>query len=105
MQTTQLVSRATPSLLGPTLIEFGTDEQKARFLPAIRTVDELWCQGYSEPGVGSDLAAVSTRAVLDEAANEWVVDGQKVWTSWAQKSDWIFIIARIEPGSSRHQDR
>lgn len=97
----ETVNHLGEQLLGPTLIEFGTDEQKARFLPKIRAVDELWCQGYSEPGAGSDLAAVSTRAVLD--ANEWVVDGQKVWTSWAQKSDWIFVIARTEPGSSRHK--
>ena len=94
------VNHLGEQLLGPTLIEFGTDEQKARFLPGIRTVDELWCQGYSEPGAGSDLAAVSTRAALE--GDEWVVDGQKVWTSWAHKSDWIFVIARTEPGSSRH---
>ena len=99
----ELVNHVGEHLLGPTLIEFGTDEQKERFLPRIRTADELWCQGYSEPGAGSDLAAVSTRAALDEAAGEWVVDGQKVWTSWAQDSDWIFVIARTEPGSSRHK--
>jgi alkylation response protein AidB-like acyl-CoA dehydrogenase len=99
----ETVNHLGEQLLGPTLIEFGTDEQKARFLPAIRTVDELWCQGYSEPGAGSDLAAVSTRAVLDAEADEWVVDGQKVWTSWAHESDWIFVIARTEPGSVRHQ--
>ena len=96
----ELVNHLGEQLLGPTLIEFGTDEQKERFLPGIRAVDELWCQGYSEPGAGSDLAAVSTRAVLD--GDEWVVDGQKVWTSWAHKADWIFVIARTEPGSSRH---
>ena len=98
----ELINHLGEQLLGPTLIELGSDEQKERFLPSIRTVDELWCQGYSEPGAGSDLAAVSTRAVLDEAADEWVVDGQKVWTSWAQEADWIFVIARTEPGSSRH---
>ena len=97
----ELVNHLGEQLLGPTLIEFGTDEQKERFLPGIRTVDELWCQGYSEPGAGSDLAAVSTRAVLD-GGDEWVIDGQKVWTSLAQDSDWIFVIARTEPGSSRH---
>ncbi|MEJ7633561.1 acyl-CoA dehydrogenase family protein [Aeromicrobium sp.] len=99
------VNHLGEQLLGPTLIEFGTDEQKARFLPGIRSVDELWCQGYSEPGAGSDLAAVSTRAVLDPGAGgagEWVVDGQKVWTSLAQESDWMFVLARTEPGSSRH---
>lgn len=96
----ETVNHLGEKLLGPTLIEFGTDEQKARFLPKIRTVDELWCQGYSEPGAGSDLAAVSTKAVVDNG--EWVVDGQKVWTSWAQESDWIFVIARTESGSARH---
>ncbi|WP_332665705.1 acyl-CoA dehydrogenase family protein [Aeromicrobium sp.] len=98
----ETVNHLGEQLLGPTLIELGTEEQKARFLPRIRAVDELWCQGYSEPGAGSDLAAVSTRAVLDEAAGEWVVDGQKVWTSLAHEADWIFVIARTEPGSSRH---
>ena len=98
----EMVNHLGEHLLGPTLIEFGTDAQKERFLPGIRTVDELWCQGYSEPGAGSDLSAVSTRAVLDEAAGEWVLDGQKVWTSWAHQSDWIFVLARSEPGSSRH---
>ena len=97
----ETVNHLGEQLLGPTLIAFGSDEQKGRFLPKIRTVDELWCQGYSEPGAGSDLAAVSTRAVLD--GDEWVVDGQKVWTSWAHESDWIFVIARTEPGSSRHK--
>jgi alkylation response protein AidB-like acyl-CoA dehydrogenase len=97
----ETVNHLGEQLLGPTLIEFGTDEQKARFLPKILAVDEQWCQGYSEPGAGSDLAAVSTKAVLD--GDEWVVDGQKVWTSWAQKADWIFVIARTEPGSSRHK--
>jgi len=96
----ELTNHLGENLLGPTLIEFGTDGQKDRFLPGIRTADELWCQGYSEPGAGSDLAAVSTRAVLE--GDEWVVDGQKVWTSWAQDSDWIFVIARTEPGSKRH---
>ena len=87
-------------LLGPTLIAFGTAEQKARFLPKIRAVEELWCQGYSEPGAGSDLAAVTTKARLD--GQHWVVDGQKVWTSMAHLSDWCFVIARTEPGSKRH---
>ncbi|MEO6471069.1 MAG: acyl-CoA dehydrogenase family protein [Aeromicrobium sp.] len=101
----ETVNHLGEQLLGPTLIEFGTDEQKARFLPKIKAVEELWCQGYSEPGAGSDLAAVSTRAVLDSGAGvagEWIVDGQKVWTSWAHESDWIFVIARTEPGSTRH---
>jgi alkylation response protein AidB-like acyl-CoA dehydrogenase len=93
-------------LLGPTLIAFGTPEQQERFLPRIRAVEELWCQGYSEPGAGSDLAAVSTRARLDPSTGsgrgEWVLDGQKVWTSLAHQADWCFVLARTEPGSQRH---
>ncbi|MFL6159158.1 MAG: acyl-CoA dehydrogenase family protein, partial [Marmoricola sp.] len=73
---------------------------KERFLPKIRAVEELWCQGYSEPNAGSDLANVATKARLD--GDQWVIDGQKVWTSLAQFADWIFVIARTEPGSQRH---
>lgn len=87
-------------LLGPTLIAHGTSAQKERFLPKIVAVEELWCQGYSEPGAGSDLAGVRTRARLD--GDQWVVDGQKVWTSNAHLSDWCFVVCRTEPGSSRH---
>ncbi|MFJ8112407.1 acyl-CoA dehydrogenase family protein [Streptomyces sp. NPDC096132] len=101
------VNHLGEELLGPTLIAFGTQEQKDRFLPAIRAVEELWCQGYSEPGAGSDLAAVSTRARLEPAAgagepDQWVIDGQKVWTSLAHLADWCFVVARTEPGSVRH---
>jgi alkylation response protein AidB-like acyl-CoA dehydrogenase len=94
------VNHLGEELLGPTLIAFGTPEQQARFLPGIRSVEELWCQGYSEPGAGSDLANVQTKARLD--GGSWVIDGQKVWTSLAQFSDWIFVLARTEPGSRRH---
>ena len=88
-------------LLGPTLIAFGTADQQARFLPPIRSVTELWCQGYSEPGAGSDLAAVATKATLD--GRDWVITGQKIWTSLAHVADWCFVLARTEPGSARSQ--
>ncbi|GAA4098987.1 acyl-CoA dehydrogenase family protein [Nocardioides kongjuensis] len=97
------VNHLGEQLLGPTLIAFGTPEQQQRFLPEIVAVRELWAQGYSEPGAGSDLANVQTRARLDEATGEWVVDGQKVWTSLAHLSDWCFVVARTEAGSQRHQ--
>ncbi len=86
-------------LLGPPLIACGTPEQQCRFLPKIAAVEELWCQGYSEPGAGSDLAAVATTATLD--GGQWVITGQKVWTSLAQVADWCFVLARTEPGSRR----
>ncbi|WP_372729051.1 acyl-CoA dehydrogenase family protein [Nocardioides sp.] len=94
------VNHLGEELLGPTLIAFGTEEQKRRFLPPIVAVEELWCQGYSEPGAGSDLANVQTKARLE--GDQWVIDGQKVWTSNAHTSDWIFVVARTEPGSQRH---
>ncbi|WP_182523561.1 acyl-CoA dehydrogenase family protein [Nocardioides dongkuii] len=94
------VNHLGEELLGPTLIAFGTPEQQQRFLPKIVAVEELWAQGYSEPGAGSDLANVQTKARLD--GDQWVVDGQKVWTSNAHFSQWIFVIARTEPGSQRH---
>jgi alkylation response protein AidB-like acyl-CoA dehydrogenase len=88
------------TLLGPTLIAFGSDAQKRRFLPRIVSGDEIWCQGYSEPNAGSDLANVATRARLE--GGEWVIDGQKVWTSWAAWADWCFVVARTDPASKRH---
>ena len=87
-------------LLGPTLIAYGTDEQKRRFLPGIVDVTELWSQGYSEPGAGSDLAGVSTSARLEDG--KWIINGQKIWTSLAHVAQWVFVIARTEKGSSRH---
>lgn len=95
------VNHLGEELVGPTLIAHGTEEQKARFLPRIAAVDELWCQGYSEPGAGSDLAAVSTKAA--RVGDSWVIHGQKVWTSLAQNAQWCFVIARTTPGSVRHQ--
>jgi acyl-CoA dehydrogenase len=87
-------------LLGPTLIHFATPGIQQRFLPGIVAGETFWCQGYSEPNAGSDLANVSTRARRE--GDEWVIDGQKVWTSLAQWSDWCFVVARTEAGSERH---
>lgn len=86
-------------LIGPTLIAYGTTDQQQRFLPGIRNGSVFWCQGYSEPNAGSDLANVQTKAVRDPATGDWLVTGQKVWTSLAHESDWIFVLARCEPGS------
>ena len=95
------VNHLGEGLLGPTLIAFGTPEQQQRFLPRIVAVEELWCQGYSEPGAGSDLAGVATKARLE--GDDWVVDGQKTWTSLAHVADWCFVVARTEAGSQRHR--
>ena len=88
-------------LLGPTLLAFGTASQKARFLPGILAGTTMWCQGYSEPDAGSDLAGLRTRAALG-ADDRWHIDGQKVWTSLAQVADWCFVLARTDASSSRH---
>lgn len=88
-------------LFAPTLLAYGTDEQKRRFLPKIQSVEELWCQGYSEPDAGSDLANVKTKGVLD--GDQWVVNGQKVWTTLAHRAQWCFCITRTDPDSQGHQ--
>jgi alkylation response protein AidB-like acyl-CoA dehydrogenase len=91
------------TLTGPTLIAFGSDAQKERYLPGIRAGEEFWCQGYSEPSAGSDLANVKTKARLDEAGRQWLVNGQKVWTSLAHESQYVFVIARTDPDSVAHK--
>lgn len=90
-------------LLAPTLIAEGTESQKTKFLPPILRGEEFWAQGYSEPGAGSDLASLRTRADWDPDGQRWRVTGQKVWTSWARESDWAFVLARSEHGSQRHR--
>jgi len=85
-------------LIGPTLLALGSEDQKARFLPDIAGGRTIWCQGYSEPGAGSDLANVKTKARLD--GSRYLVDGQKIWTSMGMIADWCFVVARTEPGSA-----
>ncbi len=87
-------------MLGPTLLEFGTEEQKQEFLPPISRDEVRWCQGYSEPGAGSDLASLQTRAVLE--GDEYVITGQKIWTTGAHVADWIFCLVRTDPDAPKH---
>ncbi|MGI9325595.1 MAG: acyl-CoA dehydrogenase family protein [Pseudomonadales bacterium] len=89
------------SMIGPALLEFGTEAQKAEHLPAIACGEIWWCQGYSEPGSGSDLASLRTSAVVD--GDEYVVNGQKIWTSGADQADWMFCLVRTDPDAPKHQ--
>jgi len=88
-------------MLGPTLVAFGSDEQKRRFLPEIVRADVIWCQGFSEPGAGSDLASLRTAAV--RLRGEWVLHGQKVWTTFGHHADWIYVLARTDPDAPKHR--
>ncbi len=87
-------------MLGPALLAFGTEAQKLRFLPEIVRGEIRWCQGYSEPGSGSDLASIQTRA--EDKGDHWIVNGQKVWTSYADKADWIFCLVRTDAEAPKH---
>ena len=89
------------TMVGPVIYAFGNDEQKERFLPRILSSDDWWCQGYSEPGSGSDLASLKTKAELD--GDEYVVNGAKIWTTYAQKADWIFCLVRTNSDGKKQE--
>jgi alkylation response protein AidB-like acyl-CoA dehydrogenase len=88
-------------MIGPTMVAVATEAQKQRFLPEILAADVIWCQGFSEPDAGSDLANVRTQARLDR--DQWVIDGQKIWTTFGHHADWIYVLCRTNPGAPKHR--
>jgi alkylation response protein AidB-like acyl-CoA dehydrogenase len=96
------VSSFNITMIGPVLIQFGTEEQKQRFLPRAATIDDWWCQGFSEPGAGSDLASLKTAATRE--GDDYVVNGQKIWTSTAHHADWCFCLVRTNPQAKKRQE-
>jgi len=90
------------TMIGPVLLQFGTEEQKKRFLPRAANLDDWWCQGFSEPGAGSDLASLKTAAKLE--SDHYVVNGQKIWTSTAHMADWCFLLVRTDPNARKRQE-
>src|SRR3972149_7404105 len=89
------------NMIGPTLIVYGSEEQKKQHVGGITGGEVMWCQGYSEPGAGSDLASLQTKAVRD--GDDYVINGQKIWTSAAHRADWIFLLARTDPDAPTHR--
>ena len=96
------VSSFNITMIGPVLIQFGTEEQKQRFLPRAANIDDWWCQGFSEPGAGSDLASLKTAAKRD--GDDYIVNGQKIWTSTAHHADWCFCLVRTDPQAKKRQE-
>ena len=99
----EVLNRIGVNLVGPTLMAHGTDAQKQRWLPAILPARDLWCQLFSEPGAGSDLASLTTRARRADGGGGWVVNGQKVWSSYAQYARWGYLLARTDATAPRHE--